>query len=609
MRNSPLNQSHKNNIFLIESPVDSKITNLFKKNSLIITFDYTSHKYLEKIKISHLQSEQFLSSSDLEKINRSAKNLSQWSNEKIISNLVTYDNLNFGSLFYVELHYFLLPLTKKVFELKKIISEYTDSVFYSSGTLSNIIGNMDIKQLIKITDSEFPFLYDKISVKTPFLNFKLSSNKFEKIKSIFESFSRLIPTKNHINTEKNILMIEFDLKRYEPLFLKSKNSKLNLIIHNRRRPLYHNMKSFQIFRNSNCIVSFNYFDEKNIDKNLISKKTLEMMNNLKLQEKLFEQFFQIDRFSIWKIIKFQFFELCKKRIEAGLRELVLGDQIFLNQKIDKIILLSENGFNEQIFLSLAEKYHVQTNILQHGLFLDDSNALEHNTFSGIVPYKSNKILVWGENQKKYFSKIIPKSKIEIIGNPVFDNYSNNQTLPEKYILLTATAPRKFEIKGYLVKYLEHYENTIFKICSTLEKFDKKIIIKTHPFMDEHPLPDQLNDFVNVQVKRNADTYELLKNCEFVIILGMSTIIIEAQILGKPVVFYENNYDLGTTELTRSKSCMLLNDENFESNIYKILYDYKVKFDLIQKGNDYVKQYLSNLGFAAKKILDYFEQNH
>ena len=120
------------------------------------------------------------------------------------------------------------------------------------------------------------------------------------------------------------------------------------------------------------------------------------MNNLKLQEKLFEQFFQIDRFSIWKIIKFQFFELCKKRIEAGLRELVLGDQIFLNQKIDKIILLSENGFNEQIFLSLAEKYHVQTHLLQHGIFLDDSNALEHNTFSGIVPYKSNKILVWGE---------------------------------------------------------------------------------------------------------------------------------------------------------------------------------------------------------------------
>ena len=609
MRNNLLNQLNKNNIFLIESPIDSKILNQFKKNSLIITFDYTSHKYLEQMKISHLQSEQFLTISDLKKINHFAKQLSKWYDEKTISNIVTYKNLNFGNLFNIEFHYFLLPLTKKVFELKKIISEYSNSIFYSSGILSNIMEKMDVSQLEKISDFEFSFLYDKISIKTPFLNIELSRNKFNKIKRISESFSQLIPSKSNDYAEKNILMIEFDLIRYESLFLKSKNSKLNLIIHNRRRPLYHNKKSFQIFRNSNCVTSLNYFHEKNLDKNFIFKKILEILTNLKLEEKFLEQFFNIDGFSIWNIIKIQFYELCKKRMEVGLQEYILGDQILQNQKIDKIILLSENGFNEQIFLSLAGKYQIQTNILQHGIFLDDINALEHNIFSGIVPHKSDKILVWGENQKKYFSKIIPKSKIEIIGNPVFDNYSNSRILPEKYVALMVTAPRKFEVKGHLVEYLEQYEKTIFHICSILEKFNKKVIIKTHPFADEHKLPNKLNNFSNVQIKQNTNSYELLKNCEFVIVLGMSTIAIEAQILRKPVVFYENNYDLGTIELTRSKSCMLLNDENFESNIYKIINDSKVKSDLIQKGIDYVKQDLSNLGFASKKILDYFKQNY
>jgi hypothetical protein len=600
-----LSNSTTKNLFLIESSVLPKINNLIPKNSQIISFDYESHQYFEKSETPHMQSEELLSDFDLEKINSLAKNLSKWSKEEIISNFITYENLNLGDLFTVEFHYFILPLIKKFLEIQKIISKFPNTIFHTTGILSNIIEFLGIKHISKITEHNPSFLYDDIQIKTPFLNFNLSRTKFNKFKNFSENLSHFLPSKSLENSCKNILFIEFDLERYESLFTQSKKYQLNLIIHNRRRPLYYNPKSFQIFRNSNCIDSFNNFNEKNIDNKLISKITSDILNNIRSHNTLFTDFFKIDNFSIWEIIRPSFLELCEKRIRSALLEFFIANQIFENQTIDKIVLLSENGFNEQIFLVLGKKFDVEICLLQHGIFLDDSNALDHNIFSGIVPIKSDKILGWGEISKTYFSNIVSDSKIETVGYPGFDKYLDSQNSSEKYVLLTTTAPRKIDVKGYLIKYLEKYENSIFHMCSILSQQGKKIIIKTHPFMDEHQLPERLTKLPSVQIKNNSNVLELIRNSELVIVFGISTIALEAQILGKPIIFYENDYDLGTTTLTRSKLCMLLNDNNFESNVSQIFNDSNVKSDLIQKGDDCVKQYLSNLGFASKKTLDYF----
>ena len=604
-----MSNSTTKNLFLIESSVLSKISNLIPKNSKIISFDYESHQYFKKTETPHIQSEKFLFDSDLEKINCIAKNLSKWSKEKIISNFITYENLNLGDLFTVEFHYFILPFIKKFLEIQRILSKFPNSILHTSGILSNIVEHLGIEHVSKISEHNPFFLYDDIKIKTPFLNFNLSRTKFDKIKNFSENLSHFLSSKSLENSYKNILFVEFDLKRYESLFVESKKYQLNLIIHNRRRPLYYNPKSFQIFRNSNCIDSFNYINEKNIDNKLISKINSDILNNIKSHNILFRDFFQIDGFSIWEIIKPSFLELCEKRIESSLLEFLIATQIFENQTIDKIILLSENGFNEQIFLTLGKKFNVEICLLQHGIFLDDPNALDHNIFSGIVPIKSDKILGWGGITKNYLSNIVSDSKIEIVGYPGFDKYLDSENSSEKYVLLTTTAPRKIDVKGYLIKYLEQYENSIFHICSILAQQGKKIIIKTHPFMDEHQLPERITKLPSVQIKNNSNVLELMRNSELVIVFGISTIALEAQILGKPIIFYENDYYLGTTTLTRSKLCMLLNDNNFETIVPQIFNDSNVKSDLIQKGNDCVKQYLSNLGFASKKTLDYFKQNH
>ena len=597
------------NIFLLESSGLSKLPKIIPKNSQIITFDYDSHKYCQTKNISHSISEEFLSVEDFEKIDPLAKYFSEWSTQKTISSLVTFENLNFGELFSVEFHYFVLPIIKFFLEIKNIIAKFPNCAFFTSGILSFVAEHMKIDRISKITEEQPSFLYDDIEIKTPFLNFNLSRTKFDKIKNLSENVSNLLASKRPENSFNNVLFVEFDLERYESLFSQSNTSKLNLIIHNRRRPLYHTSKSLQIFKNSNCINSSNYFDEKIIENELISETTKKILQNINSNKSLFQNFFKIDGFSFWDIIQSSFLKLCEKRIKSALLEFFIGSQIFQNERIQKIILLSENGFNEQIFLALGKKFDVQTCLLQHGIFLDNPNALGHNIFSGIIPQKSDKFLGWGNVAKNYFNHLNYNSKIEIVGYPVFDNYLNLENFSETHILLTVTAPRKIGVKGYSVRYLEQYENTIFHICSILSKQGKKIIIKTHPFVDEHKLPESLTKIPLVQIKNNADVLELLKNSEFLIVLGISTIALEAQILGKPVIFYENNYDLGTTELTRSESCILANNETFEDISMNILNDKNFKNNLISKGNENIKNYLSNLGTSSKKMLEYLENNH
>ena len=596
------------NIFLIESSGLSKLPKIIPKNSEIITFDYYSHKYCETKNISHIISEDFLSIADFEKIDTIAKSFSNWSIEKKISPLVTYENLNFGKLFYVEFHYFLLPIVKIFLEIKKITTKFPDCKFHTSGILSYIIEHMNIDEISKINEEHPSFLYEDVEIKTPFMKFSLSRSKFDKIKNFSENISNLLTSKRSEKSYYNMLFVEFDLERYKSLFMESNSSKLNLIIHNRRRPLFHTTNSLQIYKNSNCITSSNYFDERNIKKENILKITKTILQNINSNNSLFQNFFQIDGFSFWEIIQSSFLKLCEKRINSALLEFFIGCQIFQNENIKKIILLSENGFNEQIFLALGKKFHVQIYLLQHGIFLDNPNAITHNVFSGIIPQESDKFLGWGSISKNYFDNLNFNSKIDIVGSPVFDNYLNLDDLSETHILLTVTAPRKIGVKGYSIKYLEQYENTIYNICSILSKRGKKVIIKTHPFVDEHKLSESLTKLPLVQIKNNTNVLELLKNSEFIIVLGISTIALEAQILGKPVIFYENNYDLGTTELTRSGSCVLANNETFEEILMNILNNKNFKNDLISRGNENMKNYLSYLGISSKKILEYFENN-
>ena len=107
--------SNKNKKILL---LDNKtgIKNIKNQNfDKIIVFDFEISRELRKLNIEHVLSESFISEDDFKKIQKKSYDFSQWFLDKEISNYLSYENVNLGSLFYIELYVFLIPILKMNF--------------------------------------------------------------------------------------------------------------------------------------------------------------------------------------------------------------------------------------------------------------------------------------------------------------------------------------------------------------------------------------------------------------------------------------------------------------------------------------------------------------
>ncbi len=72
--------------------------------SVIISFDYSSHKILSDHGIKHMIADEFLSITDLWNIWKKSFSLSQWYNNSEIAEILEYKGINTGKLFYIKVY-------------------------------------------------------------------------------------------------------------------------------------------------------------------------------------------------------------------------------------------------------------------------------------------------------------------------------------------------------------------------------------------------------------------------------------------------------------------------------------------------------------------------
>ena len=202
-------QSHKmsyelNNdftdIILLDS--SSKLDNLknllAKKNSLVITFDYNTHKTLLKDQISHQISDQYLTRDELDQVQKKSYDLVKWYHEPTISESIEYEGVNLGSLIEIEFNYFLVQFLKRYAELSKIFSKYHDKVFTSSSSLFDITSSFSssVNKLDELELSDKKFYYDSIKIKFKLKNryfeVNLSKSYYLKLKNTAEKITHLL---------------------------------------------------------------------------------------------------------------------------------------------------------------------------------------------------------------------------------------------------------------------------------------------------------------------------------------------------------------------------------------------------------------------------------
>jgi len=618
-----MNSLHKErNIVLFESSTNLKNMEKFisKNSSLIITFDYKSHEILSSKKIPHEVSDSFLNEEDNHFLQKKTFQLTKWYETKI-SDSITYENINLGELFYIDFYLILLPIMKKFFEIMQITKKHPNAKFFASSAHYEMIKQFS-QSVISLGGKKLSakFYLDMISnrfeIGGKYFTIKFSKKHYNSLKKLSEKIM-IKKIKNINSSKKTILFTEFDPLKYNMIFSPKSQTLSNILLYNRRRPAIWNLQSLSILKKSGCgIISENHLMDRillnSIQKN--SKSSKSFIQALLNHEDFLESFFSINEISFWSSIKHSFIQLCKSRFKNALTEIMLAQKLFEKFTPTAVIVLSEMGFQEQILIQVAKKFQTSVILLQHGINFDDKAAFEANQFLGVIPRRSDKIAVWGQVDKQYLEECkIPSKKIQVTGNPYFDELfgecNPSSTGNNGFVLLAAQSPNvgSFVIDAE-IKTMEKYLEAIRTICKIVLKSNRELIIKLHP----DPSELDISSFVKkidpkIRVIKTGNISDLIKSCELLVTIDISTTMLEAQMFGKPVISVSvKNYNIGDDNCSffKSKSCIRTELQNFEVNFNRLLQDHEFRRETISNGKKYVNDCLSNQGSASRKLIEF-----
>ena len=589
-------------------------------NIQIFTFDYISHKLLIKNNITHEISETFLSESYLDLIQEKSYQFAEWYKIPEINNYQNFENIDLGSLFKIEFFVFLLPFLKKIFEIKNIINSYEDSIIYSPNSLFSICFkfNKNIKLINENEKNHNDFHYDVIKFENNFFNIEISQKTYKKLKNFMDYFFNLFFKSKKNNPD--ILLVEFNTILYKELFFAIKKFSLNSVFYGLRRPPIWNLDSFSIFRNSKCKIPSSTIKKNNSDSNVNQNVCLVNENFSKLidnHDKDLENFFKLNDFSFWSILKPFLKKLFQKYVFESVENITISKKMLTKVQPKHILLLSESGKTEQIILKLSKQFGIDSSILQHGLGHDNKKGHIYNKFTGTIVNDADHYFIWGDSQYRYAEEYdLSLKKIIKIGSIAHDqtfkifNMNDNKNINQDSILLATQGPLHMHVKDYTVQANTDYENIIRTICKITKQNNKKLIIKLHPYEDDNGESEIAKEIdPTIEVIKNGEIIPLINSSNFMISLGtsLSNVILDAHILKKPVIRIPFAEWMGSPDQFRKSSCFNIPVEEFDSILKKLFTNKKFKNELIEQGQKFVNDCLDNKGISAENIAEYFKK--
>ena len=597
-----------------------------KNKSKIISFNYDTHKILKDKKIHHEISDNYLSKKDLRTIQKTAYSISEWFNADVISKYIYYNGVNLGSLIQDELINILVNYIKKVFELFKISKEFTNSTFISSHTCCKIMKNFSKKiNEFKNSNTENlqPFPLDSIKIKMKIgtknhsMEFGISKNLFKKLKSVSEKSSKFLLSKNNSigETSKNILIVEFNPIQYQSFFEQMPDSKLNFLIYNRRRPAFWNFQSYNLIKRSGCLAETeNSLLDAKLKKIILNgKRQIEIkISDLFSKESFFKSFFSLEEISFWPTFKEFFQEYFRKRALEFIQEVELTKKLMEKYDFSSILILSEAGLHERIALQLAYQKQIPVCLVQHGINYNTKESYDMNVAKGALPIKSDYYLCWGRISGEYSKKMAIKSeKVHPIGSAVFDGvtFDEQKCSKKDHVLLATGSPTKEHASDLTVEIIEKNMDAVKKICQVVTKYNKKLIIKTHPSPDEFD-PSFIAKQVNPEIKviKEGRISPLIQSCDLLIINDLTSPILDAYILKKPVISLrvtDNGWGIPTA--FKNNSCIVTDLEKFDDDLKNVLNNESVRNQLIIDGEKSSKEYLAYQNNGSNKLITFLEE--
>ncbi len=605
----------RDSFLLIDSSVTlKKINTLNEEYEKIITFDLESHRFLQKNLVEHFVSDEYLNDDSEKRVDMECMKFSQWHFNESYNEQLCYEEINFGSLLSSQFNNFLIPFLRNFLSLKKIIEKFPNVTFVCVPHFHKILNNLtDNLKLLDKNDFDYKTTKEKLQYKiTNSISIDISKDNFEKLKNMSNMITKMLVKKNNVEIENDtIALIEFDPIKYETIFNASRNSQNKIVLYNRRKPFVYNRKSLRILQQSHVIPHI--ISKRLLKKNqLIGKeKAEEVHKNLVMffdeKEKELDNFFRFSDQKLWKVLKPFLVEMFDERISDIIVEIENSKSFISEKKPSTIIVLSENGVTEQILLKLAKKYSIKTVLLQHGSILDSENAVDYNKSQGIFPIQSDKFFAWNNSSAKCILKSsCSEQKIKVIGSPNIDRIFLHKDLSKKNtkkVLLLATGPRNQQSVGYSIDQWEKYEENIKRICKIVTNEKMELIIKQHPDLGEQNLSEQFfKEFPDIKVIKHGEILDLLLESQYVVSLGFSSTILEAQVIEKPVISLSVEHDVYGIPRNALDSCLISDIENFEKKFLQLIKDSEFCEKIIKNGINQLEIDFTNIGDSAENIL-------
>ena len=596
----------------------NEVKNFFdKENIKIITFDYSSHVELTEKNIEHEISEVYLTE-DIGKLQRQCYEFLNWYDLDIIKKNINFFNVNIPKLYNDQLIHPIVKILKKFSEIKVIIKKFPNLEYFASGDLF-LISKLLIRSIFEIQNSKKnEFYFDKIDIGTNIgktnIKFSISTSSYKKIKKTSEKLLEIILKNQNKNlSKKNTLLVELNTKYFKNFFLESKNQNKNILYYGIRRPGIWDLESFKIIKNSQCgiitpdIINNTTLAEYKKKISDIREKFLNILNS----NKELNDFFAIDNISIISVISPIIEILIINRLDEIFFEILLAKQMFENFSIDSVVVISEIGMTEQIVIQLANQKNIPILHLQEGLHIDTPEAYENSKSQSVFLESASKYIAWGkfDKENEITNGKVSSNDIIELGSPRFSelNFLESKN-SEEFVLLATMAPQIEEINGIDVRNLEKYLKSILKICEIITNEKMKLVIKLHPTVDILNISKIIQKkFPKIQVIQKGDINPLIRKCSTLIVTGHSTVIIQAQILQKPVISIPLiNYNWGNPSIYKEKSCLLIKVEQLTVNLKKITNDPLFKKELINRGNEFINNCFKNRNESSKLIWNYIK---
>ena len=612
-------------IILVDSTSNfENIKNFFKKenNLSIISFDYKSHKKLENGNIPHQISDDYITDLQCKTIQDYVYKFTYWYFEKDFSKFLEYREINLGRLFQDELLNFFVRFLKKFKEIEIIFASNQNKEFLAENELFDIIQffTNSTLNLQKSTKKFHSFPHEEMRVNLKIAGYEkslfLSRDRYLKLKKLSDFLiNKMFNPKITDNTKTKILFAEYNTERYKELFLKSKKFNAEIFFYGKRRPAFWNGSTLKTIRNSKCKIITNHLIYDNVAKHeekLGIKKMRTQLSELWKKNSSLEKFFTFGDFEVFTLIKPVLVELIENRLSHTIHEIELVNRMFQKIRFDFSVIINELGFSEQIISCLSKTHKVKCIHMQEGFHWDTIAAHANLTSQGAYLHDADTLAVWGDIDRSISIENggIPSNKVRIIGAPRYDNLFNSETKKQDYILLASSGdPQPEEVNGIRINKIEEYLTDILQISKIVRELDEEVFIKLHPS------PTQIMDLVELRKKidpkitivSHGEITSLLPSAKLVISIGMSSAIIEALILKKPVIFIPGiDYNWGDPSIINEKGCLISSINELKNDLKGVLNNTKLYAEQQNSSRKYLSKLISHHGNASDEFYKYLK---